>query len=149
MNIFPEILFDRLSSLVCKGFVCFQMCEPDNVWEGIRERMMIKKWQRDGGEKPGSRGGSERAFTFFSFPTAEPKYHGNEVGTPAMITPLLLKGKFREARDQSVVKGLDTNVTSFSGFITVNNTFEVFALSLYSIIFNANIEFQVLNIPKI
>ena len=41
-----------------------------------------------------------------------------------MISPLLLKGELQKVRQLSAVKGLDTESTSFSGFITVNNTWE-------------------------
>ena len=47
-----------------------------------------------------------------------------DVGSPLMISPMLLKGELQRVREESRVVGLDTPVTSFSGYITVNNTWE-------------------------
>ena len=41
-----------------------------------------------------------------------------------MISPMLLKSEFQKVRQLSKVEGLDTDSVSFSGFITVNNTWE-------------------------
>ena len=93
---------------------CFQMCEPDNVWDGVRERIMYKKWSN----------GAERSYTLFPFPQKEPEFSGQEVGEELKLTPLILRGRLEEAKARSEVKGLEIDTVSYSGFLTIKNKWE-------------------------
>ena len=68
--------------------------------------------------------GAEKNFLLFPYPTEEPKYSDPEVGKSLMLTPMLMKGQIQEAVSKSEVKGLFPDVTSYSGFLTVNNQWE-------------------------
>ncbi|XP_075211052.1 venom serine carboxypeptidase-like [Lycorma delicatula] len=46
----------------------------------------------------------------------------NGPGCPLFLTPLIQKGNIKEAQKKSAVTNLGTNVTSYSGFITVKDT---------------------------
>ena len=111
---------------------CFQLCLPKDINDGIRERYAIKKWVVN--ETATSRGtdgkhcplgiignGSEKTYTLFPYPIEEPKYDPSIVGEELLLSPLIQAGRFEEVRKLSEVKGLSTDIISYSGFITIEN----------------------------
>ena len=113
---------------------CFQVCQPKNFSDGIRERLAIKQWipedrsavGTDGSHCPLGiigRNGTEKTYTLFPYPTEEPKYDSSEVGEELMLSPLILAGRFKEIEYLSKVNStaLGTDVLSYSGFITIQN----------------------------
>ena len=110
---------------------CFQLCQPKDINDGIRERYGVKQWIPEERTSFGTDGkhcplgiignGTEKTYTLFPYPTEEPKYDSSEVGEELMLSPLIQAGRFEEVRDRSQVKGLDTDILSYSGFITIEN----------------------------
>ena len=53
-----------------------------------------------------------------------PNVTEEEVGQPLFLTPYLESGKILEAQDLSRVRGLPTNIPSYSGFLTTNKNYD-------------------------
>ena len=113
---------------------CFQLCQPVNYSQGIRERMAVKQWIPEGRSSLGTdgshcplgiigRNGSVKTYTIFPYPAEEPKYSSSDVGDELMLSPLIQAGRFEEVRNMSKVNAaaIGTDVLSYSGFITIQN----------------------------
>ena len=114
---------------------CFQLCQPEYIHEGIRERYAIKQWVSEERNALGTDGshcplgiigknGTEKTFTLFAYPTEEPKYDPSEVGEELMLTPLIQAGRYEEVKTLSKVNAaaLGIDIVSYSGFLTIQNS---------------------------
>ena len=53
-----------------------------------------------------------------------PNLTEEDIGQPLFLTPYLESGKILEAQDLSRVRGLPTNIPSYSGFLTTNKNYD-------------------------
>ncbi|CAH1391290.1 unnamed protein product [Nezara viridula] len=65
---------------------------------------------------------AHRAFSS-SYLQSEPIPCNTEVGEPLFLTPYIDAGKIQEGQDAARVRLFGTNITSYSGYLTVNKTF--------------------------
>lgn len=96
---------------------CFPVCQPNSIWKDSKRIHKSLTWNIQ----------KESRFSLFTFPQ-EPFFTQAEVDKPLFISPYIEEGRFDEAVNDSLVTGLQEpaadNIPSYSGFITLNNTWE-------------------------